>query len=466
MDYYKTLKINENATKKEIEEAYKLLSDTYNPLYNTSPIAYKRYREIQYAYQMLQNKELITFEENEITIPEEKAEKFDYENYFNHQKEINYIPLENEDIELYQNVKTENETLDLYKYPCEINVDYLKLLLNCQIDVLVFEKEECKEATLSICPVCNGIGVVEYQQKNVVCPKCNGKKEIKEGHCHHSLRKEKKVRLDLSKIDVTKPLIILDTYLTFNILNKDKVKETKDEIYVNYDLSKEEILKGFNQEYNTDKGVLSVKTKNFEEDYILNYEDKKLIFHFNTFSFDGNNIEKTIIFNKKHLHKTLYLNLDNLTYSLEKTSQFNYEFVLSNLKGSFKVKEKGEKGYLEGKNGDLILNYFACNHYFESSKNIMIEETSLLSNLFKDFKIKGKNYLLEKDDKLVILTGTSSKKDYLKNYFWFKILIYFIWLLIPLILLIAPLSKELFISMCIVSISYAILANVLLRLKI
>lgn len=467
MDYYKTLKINENATKKEIEEAYKLLSDTYNPLYNTSPVAYKRYRDINYAYKMLQNKELLTLKEEQEIVLKEEAIKFDYEKFFNQQKEINYLPLEKEKIEIYQNIKVENEIIDLYKYQKEIEIDYLDILLNCQIEVKVFQNKECENSITHICPECNGIGIVQYQQKMITCPKCNGKKEIKECHCHYNngLKEEKIVKLDLSKIDFNKPMILLDTYLTFKVVNKDKIKENKNEIEVNYDLAKEEILNGLEKIFHTDYGILSINTKTFE-DYSLNYKDKKITFHFHTFSFNGDDIEKKIIFAKKDLHKTLYLDLDNLTYSYNKSATFNYEFVLPNINGSIRIKEKGEKGYLEGKNGDLILNYFACNHYFKSNKEVVIEETSLLSNLFKDVKIKGRNYLLEKEDYLVILTGNGKKKDYLKNYFWFKALIYLLWLLIPFILLVAPLSKELFISLCIVSVSYAILANVLLRLKI
>ena len=53
MDYYKILNVNEDATLKEIEQAYKDLSSFYNPENNVSKNAYKRYREVMLAYKVL-----------------------------------------------------------------------------------------------------------------------------------------------------------------------------------------------------------------------------------------------------------------------------------------------------------------------------------------------------------------------------------------------------------------------------
>ena len=53
MDYYKILNVNEDATLKEIEQAYKDLSSFYNPENNVSKNAYKRYREVSLAYKVL-----------------------------------------------------------------------------------------------------------------------------------------------------------------------------------------------------------------------------------------------------------------------------------------------------------------------------------------------------------------------------------------------------------------------------
>ena len=53
MDYYKILNLNESATLKEIEQAYKDLYSFYNPENNVSKNAYKKFREVNEAYRVL-----------------------------------------------------------------------------------------------------------------------------------------------------------------------------------------------------------------------------------------------------------------------------------------------------------------------------------------------------------------------------------------------------------------------------
>lgn len=473
MDYYKILKIDSNATEKEIEEAYKLLSSTYDPMFNTSPIAYKRYREVQLAYKMLQNKKVLNFQEEQDNLNLETFDTFDYEKYFNKKENSTYVSRPLEEKNNYLDIKYNDKIiLPNFNYKKEISVDYLEVLLNCKLECVLYQKQECDHATKKECNLCNGIGKVSYQNEIILCPKCKGKKVIKECDCHnHSyIKTEKKITLDLTQMNLNKPNLILDTIVTFNIINKDKVKVYKDRIEVVYDLSKEEVLSGFKKRYLTDSGLINIETKDFDNDLIIPYKDTQIVIHFNKISYDGDDITKTMLFDRKDLNKTLYLNLDNLTYSETKDQNHLHRFVLKEMQGTTTFSNKGEKGYLEGKDGDLILNYIACSGYHHiDNKPIQIEETSYLYNLFGgkgNIGFKGKNYLVEKENYILILTGNSKKKDYISNYLWIKLFIYLCWILLPMIILLAPISKQLLLSSCIVTISYSILANILLRLKI
>ena len=49
MDYYKILNVSEDASLKEIEQAYKDLASFYNPENNVSRNAYKKFREVNEA---------------------------------------------------------------------------------------------------------------------------------------------------------------------------------------------------------------------------------------------------------------------------------------------------------------------------------------------------------------------------------------------------------------------------------
>jgi len=469
MDYYKILKLSDKATEKEIEENFKVLCATYDPAFNTSPIAHKRYREVILAYQMLQNKKVLTLQEDNPNFVKEEYDLYDY-NKHNLEQEKGYQDQPLKDVKEYEKVLTTKDIiLDNYKYKKEIEVDYLEVILGSQKEVEVYQKNICPNSKNITCDLCNGIGKVSYNQEIIVCPKCGGIKYINKCDCHHQghLKKTSKELVNLQSIDLNKPLLIKDTYLTFKVLNKEKVKISKNEVFVEYDLSKDEVLHGFNKTFVTKEGPIEINTKEYEKDYIFSYEGKQIIIHFNRIPFDGNNIYKTILFDKKDINKNLYLNLETLTYSLEKNSNHLYKIVFHNDYGTINIKGEGEKGYLEGIDGDLILTYYGCSGYkpIGDNKKINIVNTTLLHNVC-NLGFKGQYYLVETKECINLYTGKDKTKNYLSNYLLLRILVYFIWICIPLLLFVLPINKELFTSLCIITISYSLLANIILRIKI
>ena len=137
------------------------------------------------------------------------------------------------------------------------------------------------------------------------------------------------------------------------------------------------------------------------------------------------------------------------------------------------VEGKGEEGKYGGKNGDLIINveFNNDNDIFYTDK-VKIVETSKLFNLLGGKKeglyhygFKGVNSLIRREDVYYLLKGQNKEKCKLKNYFLFKALSFILWSIIPLLMIIIPYSKGMFVSLIVILIGYLILVNILMEVE-
>ena len=303
MDSYELLGVNKDSSDKEIEVAYLDLKRKYDPGFNTSIHAYKKYREILKAYEDIkdeQRRKMYDLKDKTATkeIVEESYELYD----FNEEKEC-----EKEEIIDYSKVE---DSLAVGYKDIELSVDisYLYYLLNLRYDLDYYHKVKCKDCDdFVVCSTCDGKKVVKHQEKLIYCPVCNGEGKVSVNckNCGDIGFITSKDSLSFYVDEEIKEFKGLgDEYgnntksnlkVMFNFTDKDNIKVSEDMIEVDYHLSKEETLNGFKKDYFAELGAFNLEIPSFvEEGYKkeISFNNKKIIFTFINEQYDGKNITK------------------------------------------------------------------------------------------------------------------------------------------------------------------------------
>jgi len=176
MDSYEVLGVSRDSSNKEIEVAYEDLKRKYDPSFNTSMKAYKKYREILKAYENIKDesrRKMYDLKEDFSSIKEEKKEckLYDFSCVIEKKDEV----IISDELEFFKNVEKEDIVINR-------DISYLYYLLNLRDDIEYFRLAKCDDCKdFSECLECGGLGVVYYREKQVYCPKCYGKGKVSVG---------------------------------------------------------------------------------------------------------------------------------------------------------------------------------------------------------------------------------------------------------------------------------------------
>lgn len=481
MDSYEILGVTRESSDKEIEISYEDLKRKYDPSFNTSIRAYTKYREVLKAYENIKNDlrrkmyNLQTVDED-VRIVEKKYKLFDYNSEaITKVEEINYNNLE----EINQLVR---EDVVVHK-----RVSYLYYLLNLKVDLQYSRKINCKNCTSFVsCPLCDGKGVVYYKEKQMYCPKCHGKGEVS-SHCDECggkgyYKKEERISVYVDDNSMTINDYGDDYYddsksnliINFDFYDKENILVKDDEIRVKYYLNKEETKNGINKEYYSETGAFKLEVPSFVSDGYskqIIFNNKKILFDFYNEEIEGNNKEYYLFINKEYKNNTIYFNSDYSECSLvESEEYFNKvkiidEIILDSL---------GEEGKYGGKNGDLMIKcIFTNKRDIEYVSGVNKIETSKFFNVLGGkldnvvhYGFKGVNCLIKRDGQYYLLSGKSKSKIKLKNYLLFKLVSLIVWFVIPVICFLMPYSQMMYITLVSCLISYFVLINALMEVKL
>jgi hypothetical protein len=341
--------------------------------------------------------------------------------------------------------------------------------------------EECDSFT--VCPTCNGAKVVEYKQKNILCPTCNGEGKVS-NYCHKC--NGEGTYLSFNKFDlyvdeeyfkVFKNLgneyfedKCSDLKINFNYYDKENYSIKDNTIEIKYYLNKEETKTGINKEFISENGAFKLELDSYVEDGTKKevlFNNKKIIFTFYNSVYDGEDRYNYLVINKKYKNKVIYFNDEYNTCNVVADNEHSIEIRCDN---KIVINGLGYDGMYGGKKGNLVINVeFVSSNELLYVSNLKVVETSKLFNMLggrKDdlfhFGFKKEDAVIEKDNLYYLLTGHKSEKRVLKDYFLFKLFSLIIWCLIPLVLILVPYSKLmylLFIGVCTV---YFAMINILM----
>lgn len=481
MDSYEILNVSRDSSDKEIEISYEDLKKKYDPSFNTSIRAYKKYREILTAYEDIKNESRRKMYDLRDTASIKEDMEDEYKLFDYHSKK--------EDIEESVDYASLEEIKDVEKEDIVVrkSISYLYFLLNLKVDVSYSKMVNCGECSSYVdCPLCDGVGVVFYREKQVYCPKCHGVGKVS-SNCHKcngegQYKKEENISFyvdnDIAELkgygneyydgSVSNLKIVFDFYEKDNIVVKDN------EIKINYYLSKEETLKGVKKEYYGENGVFKLEVASFVEngyrEEIL-FNDKRIVFVFYNEAIDGNNKVNYLFINNNYMNSCVYFNDDYSECRLEESEKFVNRF---SLKDETFLKGFGEKGKYGGKDGDLIIKCkFTKKNELEYIKDLEIIETSKLFNMLggkfnniSHFGLKRDNYLLNKNGRYYLLSGNSSVKRRLKDYYLFRLICLLFWFIIPCLIFFIPYSQTMFIVLLAILSVYLVLVNLLMEVRV
>lgn len=478
MNSYDVLGVSRTSSDKEIETSYLDLKRKYDPSFNTSVYAYKKYREVIKAYEDIKNEQrrkMYDLKEDDTLeiIEDNKYNLYDY----------NCVVIKDTSID-YNLVEDTKET---YLEDIVINKDisYLYYLLNLSDSITYKRKVKCHKCNkLSECKVCKGDKVVEHEGHLVWCKECFGTGKVSEecDYClgqgyvleEHSLSyivdsESKDFKNEGDVYDDFKSNLILH----FNFYDKDSIRINDNVIEINYKLSKKETIKGVNKVYGNDEGAFNLVVPPFVcDNYEINvdFNEYKLKFIFTNEAYNGKDITYYLLFNKKYLNHYIYFNSNYSGYSFYKDDEYFNEYVINT---SFSVKGFGEKGKYNGSDGFLNVKVILSDvKDIVYTRDVEIIESSKLFNLFGgnnvvyNYGFKGRNSVVYKDNKYYLFTGDSNKKLKLKDYFLVKCMMALLWLLIPLIMVFIPYSAGMFIVLISVLAGYFILCNFLMEVRV
>ena len=480
MNSYDVLGVNKDSSDKEIETSYLDLKKKYDPSFNTSIHAYKKYREIIKAYEDIKDdkrrKMYDLKDDNNIRVKEDIEYKL-----YDYNKEDKVVKKSSID---YSSV-TNNEETYLKNIIINKDISYLYYLLNLNYSVTYKRKikcDECKEFT--VCDFCDGEKVVYENNHLVWCPKCFGTGKISK-ECNKCFTlgykiEEKEISFNVDeKTKVFKGLgdnyndFKSDLIINFNFYDKDSITIKDNIIEIKYNLSNEETRNGINKVYGNDESSFNLVVPPFVSDeYVseINFNDYVLRFAFINNRYDGKDITYYLLFNKKYINHYLYFNSDYSNYSEEKNDTYFNEVLINT---SLVIKGLGEKGRYGGNNGNLIIEIVLSDvKDIVYTRDIEIVETSKLFNLLGgnntiyNYGFKGRNSVVCKEDKYYLLTGTSNKKMKLKDYVIVKLLMIILWLLIPLLAVVLPYNEEMYITLVSVLAFYIILINLVMEVRV
>lgn len=488
MDCYKILKVNSDASDEEIYKSYISLKSNYSASYNTSPYARRKYREIEKAYEIIKNelkREIYSSPKEDIKEELEEIELFDYESFYkNDNKDDVYVPVSLKNISLFKDIDAIN--IEKEKVIKEIDVDYSYYVLSRRFDFNYLERVECNHSINKVeeCRCCNSIGKVQYKDEVVYCPLCNGKGVTTIHICDYCndfgyVKREVKESIFIDD-DILENGLYRDGILyRFNLINKDSIDVDKNHIYIHYDLSIEESISGIDFKWDTLNGVISIKDniENIKKEYVFDLK-KKVHILINKVAYKGNDVHKYLFVKVTDLHKKLYLDPIKCLYNESMLSSYNKEIIIEDEK-NIVISGYGKDGLNGGEKGDLILTPIIANNVVnvDNIDEYQIEkiDTNVFTNifggrvykrLFLGFKGKNATFIDSKNKKIFILSGNSKEKKLVSSYFWLTVVVYLLWVIMPLLLVILPYTKEDLIISCVFTIVYSIVANILLNLKL
>jgi len=483
MDSYDILGVTRESSDKEIEIAYEDLKRKYDPSFNTSIYAYKKYREIQNAYENIKDEQRrkmydLKDDEEKINLDVKEYELYSFEKNINRDVKTS---IDYNKIEIFEDAS--------YK-DIEINLDisYLYYLLNLKYDLEYYHRIKCDKCEdTTVCNICNGEKVVEYKQHLVWCPNCGGTGKVSV-NCRNCGDSGFNVVKDMLSFYVDEDVkefkgggdeysnnLKSNLILNLNFYDKENIKVNGDIIEINYYLSKEETLSGVNKEYFGEHGAFKLNISNFVSDGYkeeISFNNKKIIFTFFNEKYDAEDKIMYLFINKVYKDKFIYFN-ENYSYCSEvETIDCN---IMVKCDSKVIIKDKGNVGKYGGSNGDLVINiifndekdliYTDKVKVFETSKAFNLLGGPLLDNEYH-FGFKGSNSLIKRKDFYYLLKGNNGVKNKLKNYFLFKVLCVCLWVLIPFFVVIFPYDKNMFISLIITLIIYSVLVNILMEVEV
>lgn len=482
MDSYEILNVTRESTDKEIETSYNDLKRKYDPSFNTSIHAYKKYREIIKAYENIkdeQRRKMYNLEDND-SLKEKKEEAYDLYDFFS-KEEVN---VETKNIDYN---KAEDLSASSYKdIEISIKLSYLYKLLNLRYELEYFHKVKCDSCEDFVtCPTCNGDKVVEYKEHMIWCPVCRGEGKVsvnckKCGGSGYHLTKDKLAFYVEDSFNEFKGYgddygnnLKSNLKVTFDFYDKDNIKINGDVIEVDYHLTKEETLFGFNQEYFSEFGAFKLQVPSFVEDgYVeqFDFNNKKIVFKFYNDKYDGEDKQMYLFINKKYKNKIIYFDNDYSLCNFEETPECPNMVKCTS---KIEIEGKGKDGKYGGRNGNLIVSVeFNGEDELVYTENVKVLNTSKLFNMLGGkvddiyhYGFKGSNSLIKKDDGYYLLKGNNEEKTKLKNYFLFKVFSVLFWFMIPLLMLVIPYTQTMFIVLISVLVVYLVLINLIMEVE-
>ena len=482
MDSYEILNVTRDATDKEIETSYNDLKRKYDPSFNTSIHAYKKYREIIKAYENIkdeQRRKMYNLEDKE-SLKENNLKTYDLYDYFSKENQVNEI----QEID-YNSV--EDLSVSSYK-DIEVNVklSYLYKLLNLRYEIEYSHKVKCDSCVDFVtCQTCNGEKVVEYKEHMIWCPICRGEGKVsvnckKCGGKGYHLTKDKIAFYVDDSFKEFKGYgddygnnLKSNLKVSFDFYDKENVKINGDVIEVDYYLTKEETLFGFSKEYFSEFGAFKLEVPCFVEDGYskqFDFNNKKIVFKFFNSKYDGEDKQMYLFINKNYKNKMVYFNGDYTVCSLEETIDCHN---ITKCTSKMEIEGKGQEGKYGGSNGNLIISVeFNNDSEVIYTEKVKVLNTSKLFNLLGGkvedlyhYGFKSQSALIKKDDMYYLLKGDNEEKTKLKNYFLFKVLSVLFWFVIPCLMIVVPYTQTMFIILISVLIVYLVLINLIMEVE-
>lgn len=451
MDYYKILNLKEDATIKEIEQAYLDLSSFYNPKNNVSKLAYKRYREINRAYNVL--KENKSRELYNLSLKNKKEEIVVSEGNRVELKEFDSgVFQDKQNIEKFKDISVSEEFSD-YSY-VYVTLPYLYYLLNSEYEINYTKK--IIVSSKGVCATCLGVGKVKHEEKVVYCKSClaTGQQIVSK-----DINAKQIVKVDDRIVDHDHKLIV-----DFEFTNKDEYEVNGNVINIKHVVSDEEFNHGFKMELKKDNEMLSIDERDFNEKKSYVFIDKIINVEYVLTSYKGKDKKGYLLTDKD----VIYLNLKDYSYSFISDNKCNYKveitdkvIVLNNL---------GDKGY-NNENGDLILEVIKCKNDNELKIFFDRKIKKVSARLFKLNGEYNKHHFSNKkwfdyDSNYIYLPSLAYKLE-LKHFTLFKIIFSVLPLVISIIMfLIFGFSHVFFIVSFITLIATCIGVNFIMEVKI
>ena len=482
MDSYEILNVTRESTDKEIETSYNDLKRKYDPSFNTSIHAYKKYREIIKAYENIKNEQrrkMYNLEDND-SLKEAKEEIYELYDFFSREK----VNVDSSSIDYN---KAEDLSASSYKdIEISVKLSYLYKLLNLRYDLEYFHKVKCESCEDFVtCPTCNGDKVVEYKEHMIWCPVCRGEGKVsvnckKCGGSGYHLIKDKLTFYVEDSFNEFKGYgddygnnLKSNLKVTFDFYDKDDVNINGDVIEVNYHLTKEETLFGFSQEYFSEHGAFKLQVPSFVEDghtEQFDFNNKKIVFKFYNDKYDGEDKQMYLFINKSYKNKVIYFDNDYLLCSLEETPECSNMIKCTS---KIDVEGKGQEGKYGGKNGNLIISVeFNSDDEIIYTEKVKVLNTSKLFNLLGGkvddiyhYGFKSPNSLIKKDNVYYLLKGNNEEKTKLKNYFLFKVFSVLFWFMIPILMLVIPYTQTMFVVLISALVVYFVLINLIMEVE-